>query len=186
MAHGYRAVSTRQVAEAVGLTQPALYHHFATKEELYAAVALDEVARLRSGLERIARRTAPVRERLHGAALFMLTTVDYDFPQMYHDMGTELGEETRKTLGIAFFGGIVAPLASIFAEGQTAGELRDAEHGGLSPTGAAGLFMSFAAHFLDRPLVGEPVTSRGGSEARAELLVRLLLDGLGATHATPS
>src|SRR5690349_3359337 len=34
MAHGYRAVSTRQVAEAVGLTQPALYHHFATKEEL--------------------------------------------------------------------------------------------------------------------------------------------------------
>ena len=35
MAHGYRAVSTRQVAEAVGLTQPALYHHFATQADLY-------------------------------------------------------------------------------------------------------------------------------------------------------
>jgi len=186
MAHGYRAVSTRQVAEAVGLTQPALYHHFATKEDLYTAVALDEVARLRSGLERIARRAAPVRERLHGAALFMLTTVDYDFPQMYHDMGTELGEEARQKLGAAFFGGIVAPLAGIFAEGHGTGELRDAEHGGLSAAGAAGLFMSFAAHFLERPLVGEPVTSRGGVEARAELLVRLLLDGLGTTHVASS
>ena len=186
MAHGYRAVSTRQVAEAVGLTQPALYHHYATKEELYTAVALDEVARLRSGLERIARRAASVRERLHGAALFMLTTVDYDFPQMYHDMGTELGEESRQRLGVAFYGGIVAPLASIFAEGQGTGELRDAEHGGLSATGAAGLFMSFVAHFLERPLVGEPATGRGGAEARAELLVRLLLDGLGMPYTAPS
>jgi len=28
---GFHAVSTRQIAEACGLTQPALYHHFANK-----------------------------------------------------------------------------------------------------------------------------------------------------------
>src|SRR4051812_28777775 len=77
MAHGYRAVSTRQVAEAVGLTQPALYYHFATKEELYVAVALAEVARLRAGLEHVARRDGSARERLHGCARFLLTAVDY-------------------------------------------------------------------------------------------------------------
>lgn len=178
MAHGYRAVSTRQVAEAVGLTQPALYHHFATKEELYVAVALGELARLRAGIERIARREGPARERLTALARFMLTTVDYDFPLMYHDMGTELGEVSRATLGAAFYSGIIAPLAALFAAGQTAGELRNAEAGGLSPAESAGLFMAFVAHFLNRPLVGERGISAGGTEASAARLVGLLLGGL--------
>jgi len=178
MAHGYRAVSTRQVAEAVGLTQPALYHHFATKEELYVAVALGEVARLRGGMERLARREGSVRERLHGIARFMLNTVDYDFPMMYHDMGAELGEQSRATLGAAFYGGVIAPLAALFAEGQGAGELRGAGQGALTPSGAAGLFMAFAAHFLDRPLVGERAPTPGGVEARSALLIDLLFNGL--------
>lgn len=180
MAHGYRAVSTRQVAEAVGLTQPALYHHFATKEELYVAVALGEVARLRAGIERVTRREGPTRERLTNLARFMLTTVDYDFPLMYHDMGTELGEASRATLGAAFYGGIIAPVAALFAAGQAAGDLRDAAAGGLSPADSAGLFMAFVAHFLDRPLVGQRGIGGGGAEASAARLVELLLGGIGA------
>lgn len=186
MAHGYRAVSTRQVAEAVGLTQPALYHHFGTKEELYAAVAMAELVRMRAGLERIARREAQAEERLRGAARFLLTTVDYDFPMMYHDMGTELGDATRKRLGEAFYGGVVAPLAAIFADGQREGTVRDAARGGLGAAEAASLFMSFVAHFLERPLVAAPRTSLGNSEARADLLVRLLLDGMGTPRTAPA
>jgi AcrR family transcriptional regulator len=179
MAHGYRAVSTRQVAEAVGLTQPALYHHFATKEELYVAVALAELARLRAGLERIARRDVQADERLRGAARFLLATVNYDFPMMHHDMRAELGEAAQKRLGEAFYGGIIGPLATIFGDGQRDGTVRDEEHGGLGAAQAAGLFMALVAHFLERPLVAAPRISLGGSEARAELLVRLLLDGIG-------
>lgn len=179
MAHGYRRVSTRQVAEAVGLTQPALYHHFGNKEDLYVAVAQAEVARLRAGIERIARRDADVDDRLRGVARFLLTTVDYNFPMMYHDMGTELGEVARKQLGAAFFGGIIAPLAAIFSDGQREGRMRDKAHGGLGATESAGLFMAFVAHFLERPLVASPISIQGSSEARADLLVRLLLDGLG-------
>lgn len=36
--HGYAAVSTDQIARAAGLTRGALYHQFAGKEELFAAV----------------------------------------------------------------------------------------------------------------------------------------------------
>jgi AcrR family transcriptional regulator len=180
MAHGYRAVSTRQVAEAVGLTQPALYHHFATKEDLYVAVALAEVARLRAGLEHVARREGSARERLHGCARFLLTAVDYDFQMMFHDMRAELSERSRETLGGAFFGGLLAPLARIIAGGQATGELRDEATGGLSATGGAGLFMAFVAHFLDRPLLGETSSRAGGVDASAALLVDLLIGGLGA------
>jgi len=181
MAHGYRAVSTRRVAEAVGLTQPALYHHFATKEELYVAVALHELGRLRAGIERLAGREEVWSARLHDIARFMLTTVDYDFPLMYHDMGTELGAAARERLGAAFYGGIIGPLAALFAEGERAGEVRDEAQGGLGAAGGAGLFMSLVAHFLDHPVgaTGEARKARASGDATATLLMRVLLQGLG-------
>lgn len=36
--HGYAAISTDQIAKAAGVTRGALYHQFAGKEELFAAV----------------------------------------------------------------------------------------------------------------------------------------------------
>lgn len=36
--HGYAAISTDQIARAAGVTRGALYHQFAGKEELFAAV----------------------------------------------------------------------------------------------------------------------------------------------------
>ena len=180
MAHGYRAVSTRQVAEAVGLTQPALYHHFATKEELYVAVVLHEVARLEGGIARLAGREAPWQERLHGIARFLLTTVDYDFPLLYHDMGTELGADARERLAAAFYGRMVAPIAALFAEGERAGELRAEAHGGLGAAGGAGLFMALVAHFLGRPVGGGATRdARTSGDATATLLLGVLLRGIG-------
>lgn len=41
MESGYRAVSTRQIAKICGITQPALYHHFKNKQDLYIAVLQD-------------------------------------------------------------------------------------------------------------------------------------------------
>lgn len=180
MAHGYRAVSTRQVAEAVGLTQPALYHHFATKEELYVAVALHELGRLRAGIERLAGREGAWSARLHDIARFMLTTVDYDFPQMYHDMGTELGAAARERLGAAFYGGVIGPLAALFAAGERAGEVRGEAGGGLGAAGDAGLFMALVAHFLDRP--GARNEARTSGDATATLLMGVLLQGLGRSR----
>ncbi|RTR28369.1 TetR/AcrR family transcriptional regulator [Deinococcus radiophilus] len=38
VAHGYHGVSMREVAQAVGVTKPALYHHYADKETLFVAI----------------------------------------------------------------------------------------------------------------------------------------------------
>ncbi|GGO22871.1 TetR/AcrR family transcriptional regulator [Deinococcus humi] len=49
VASGYHGVSMREVAEAVGVTKPALYHHYADKESLFLAMldgALAGLARL--------------------------------------------------------------------------------------------------------------------------------------------
>jgi AcrR family transcriptional regulator len=57
-AHGVGVVSTRQIAEAAGLSQPALYAYFATKDEilgtLYERSFVALTARLRTALDRAA------------------------------------------------------------------------------------------------------------------------------------
>src|SRR5437763_15619625 len=45
-AGGYRGTSLDDVVEAVGLTKGAIYHHFASKDELFAAVFENEEQRL--------------------------------------------------------------------------------------------------------------------------------------------
>src|SRR5579885_3753576 len=107
MANGYRAVSTRQIADACGLTQPALYRHFSDKQELYAAVLEDELETMRLGLERIASRGTGIGERLRQVICFMPTSRQ-DLAQMFHDIGHELDEETRLRLRGAFERSMVA------------------------------------------------------------------------------
>ncbi|GAA5511662.1 HTH-type transcriptional repressor KstR2 [Deinococcus carri] len=49
VASGYHGVSMREVAAAVGVTKPALYHHYADKEALFLAMlegTLDGLSRL--------------------------------------------------------------------------------------------------------------------------------------------
>ena len=40
---GYASTTTRAIAEAVGIRQPSLYHHFATKDDLLEALLIDTV-----------------------------------------------------------------------------------------------------------------------------------------------
>jgi AcrR family transcriptional regulator len=40
---GYASTSTRAIADAVGIRQPSLYHHFATKNDLLEALLIDTV-----------------------------------------------------------------------------------------------------------------------------------------------
>jgi AcrR family transcriptional regulator len=61
---GYTATSVREIVERAGVTKPALYYHFSSKEALYLAI-LNDLSRYAD--EVIARSrvsTGPVRERL--------------------------------------------------------------------------------------------------------------------------
>src|SRR6478736_1724375 len=41
---GFTGTSTRMIADAVGIRQASMYHHFATKDDILAALLLDTVA----------------------------------------------------------------------------------------------------------------------------------------------
>ncbi|MDN6125686.1 MAG: TetR/AcrR family transcriptional regulator, partial [Lactiplantibacillus plantarum] len=49
--NGYDATSTRDIANAIGITQPALYHHFKDKEVSFLAVFTPVGAEIMGGIE---------------------------------------------------------------------------------------------------------------------------------------
>lgn len=69
-AAGYQATSVRELADDVGVTQPALYYHFGSKDGILAALVepfLDDGERVIERLERRrATRAVLVREALEG------------------------------------------------------------------------------------------------------------------------
>lgn len=135
MEQGYRAVSTRQIAAACGITQPALYRHFATKQELYIAVLLELLGQTQAHLTRLVTRQEDVLQRIRLVARYLPTTWE-DTQQMFHDIEHELDEQGRKVVSEAFMSHVVAPIMSLFNEGVAQGLLRDAEHGGLDALAA--------------------------------------------------
>lgn len=182
MEYGYRAVSTRQIADACGLTQPALYHHFTDKQQLYAAMAREELAKIGAALERIARRGEAIEERLIQVARYLLNTTRHDLSQMLHDIRHELDEETRVSLHQAFQVAIVQPLSTIFADGLSAGSLKTPAEGGLDPLIGLFLFMSMISQFLNHRH-GESLAAVQGREVSpgdaATMIVQTFLHGLG-------
>jgi AcrR family transcriptional regulator len=183
LSEGYHAISTRQITDACGLTHPALYHYFTGKEDLYVSMLLEEIARLHAVLDRLSQRDEQtVLERLRRVTLFLLTTTNYDFTLMQHDIESELALPAQEALGIAFTNGVIEPLAHIFAQGQQQGQIHNFTHEGLNTTGLATLLLTLIAHFLTSRVPGIVVPTRGRSSAvvTTELIMHLLLHGIAA------
>jgi AcrR family transcriptional regulator len=175
MEQGYRAVSTRQIAAACGLTQPALYHHFADKEEMYVAVLLDSLDEVHAGLERIAARGGDVAEKLRQVVRY-LPGSRQDLTQMFHDLRHELRPEVSRRLYEAFEASMIAPIVSIFADGLRRGALRPPERGGVDAVTAAYLLLHLLQYQASEGK-GELDESRWAAR-RAEVIVGLMLRGL--------
>lgn len=181
MEHGYRAVSTRQIAEACGLTQPALYHYFSDKQQLYLAMAQEELHKTAASLERIQRRGEGIDERLQQVARYLLSNTRHDHGQMLHDIGNELDQATRLVLSEAFQISMVEPLIAIFAAGIQEGFLKSPTAGGVEPMVATHLFLSMISQFAqNRRKANATFFAQHDVSAQeaASFLVQTLLYGL--------
>ncbi|AEI45925.1 TetR/AcrR family transcriptional regulator [Paenibacillus mucilaginosus] len=180
---GYRAVSTRVIADACGLTQPALYHHFADKQELYLEVIREILAKNGEALERIRQSGEPLEERLRRAAAYLLLHAPPNMNVMFHDMRHELDEASRASVHEWFRQGFVGPLAALFGEGQREGRLKSREEGGADPFSSAFLLLSISRSMLNTDLEreageGEQELREKTASERAALIVNILLHGM--------
>jgi len=63
--HGYFGTTTREIAQAVGVRQPSLFHHFESKAAIMEALLEYDLARSVPERERIARSTESAAARLY-------------------------------------------------------------------------------------------------------------------------
>ncbi|MEU6187405.1 TetR/AcrR family transcriptional regulator [Nocardia sp. NPDC047038] len=68
--NGYANTSTRAIADAVGIRQASLYHHFAAKDDILDALLAETVAAPIELAERLRAASEPVPVRLYALALF--------------------------------------------------------------------------------------------------------------------
>lgn len=61
---GFAAGTTKEIAERIGLTQPALYHYVGGKDDLLAAIALSVRDKIAAIFERASSMNAPAEQRL--------------------------------------------------------------------------------------------------------------------------
>jgi AcrR family transcriptional regulator len=63
--HGYHGTTTREIAQAVGIRQPSLFHHFESKAAIMEALLEHDLARTVPARERVARANEPAGIRLY-------------------------------------------------------------------------------------------------------------------------
>jgi AcrR family transcriptional regulator len=178
MTRGYRAVSTREIAEAVGVTQPALYHHFAGKEDLYVAVLEDELAQQSAAMWRAARLDTSGSDQLAALAAGIAERAEYDLSLMFHDLRFEVSGATRRRIGLAFRDAMMTPMAAILETLVEEGSIAPMAEPGFSQRDAAMFVLGVIRTLTDRGASRGPGLDRS-AKVVGEMTVRLVLNGLG-------
>jgi AcrR family transcriptional regulator len=150
--HGYQNTTTKMIVEAAGVSEPVLYQHFGTKQELF----LEVLRQIREAtLNRWRTETMPLTDplaKLHAIADMYLGT-SREQAREFHIMHRTLlecdGDEEITAQLRSFYLDNEEILAKIIAEGQQTGVFRRT----LDPRiGAWELIRAALGHTLTLPL----------------------------------
>jgi AcrR family transcriptional regulator len=99
--HGYKATSTREIAEAVGVKQSSLYYHFANKQEILATLLAGTVKPSLSYANRLAGTGEPPHVQLYALTHFdvsLLSSERWNIGALYSlpELRAEPFEEFRR------------------------------------------------------------------------------------------
>jgi TetR/AcrR family transcriptional regulator len=172
---GYAGTSVREVVERAGLTKPALYYHFGSKEGIYLEILKGIHQLAAEALTRLSARSGSSRERLSGlaAGLFELFEQNVSGARFMNSAlwGPPQGAPPFDFL--SFHIEIQEAVRRIVEEGIAAGDLRPAPPEDIVHAFMGALSFSFDVH------LAHPDWSRGLDGLRR--VVDLLFLGLAPT-----
>ncbi len=146
-------LTTNDVAKAVGLTQPGIFRHFLTKQDLWLAVAAHITATLTEAWDKVlAEQTTPqdrvaalIRVQLHQIA------ANPAIPAILHSR--ELHTENAPLR--AQFVGLMTQFQSLLVEALTEGRAQGVFRADLAPKDAATLLISLVQGLAIRWSLGQ-------------------------------
>jgi len=115
MDHGYKATSTRKIAQEVGLTQPNLYHHFKNKEALYIAVMETVAEEAENDLrDHMNSDNMSLESKLDDMTTYLREQHPFNFYVMMQDLQEAISQETGYYLYEIFQSSYKQPFIDLF------------------------------------------------------------------------
>lgn len=171
---GFGATSTRDIAKRVGITQPALYHHFSDKEILYLDVMTEFSGKVRQDINKVMRKhKLSPEDQLYQIAMVLKKHHPISIYEQYNHAMRLLSESSRQKLNMIFAMDYLAPISEYFRQPEV--ELR----ADLLPREAAELFLaSLTPVFGTYQKIGGHAIN---SEQRTRLIIDCIVNGLRRT-----
>ncbi|MFO7693414.1 MAG: TetR/AcrR family transcriptional regulator [Vicinamibacterales bacterium] len=131
---GYSAASVREVAEMAGVTKPALYYHFGSKEGLLVAILEQAKRQLEATLERAVARTGTARGRILALCedTYGLFGQNVPIARVAHAVFLGPPDGAPPFDVTVFEARLRQAMERIAADGVAAGEFRDVEPGDIA------------------------------------------------------
>ena len=180
MEYGYRAVSTRQIADLCGITQPALYHHFKNKQTLYVAVIEHALHHTEKDLNGILTQFTAFDDRLAQITTYMMVHFEMDMSQMFHDMQHEISPEDQQRVHQLWVKGFLMPIVTMINDGVSNGEIKNPEEIDSTSTEMAFLILNIIKSILQPSNIGSlPKNEQTAMiKHKANLIVEIFLKGI--------
>jgi AcrR family transcriptional regulator len=156
MHYGLRSASLEEIARAAGVSRPALYHHFPSKEELFREAARSMHEGVLSLVEEAVHKPISVARRLHEIMRIKAEKMHEAMWQSRH--GVELFDESNRLghdLATDYRRKFTLKLASVVEAGVAEKSL-DLGALGLDPA-KAGAYLFFSSEGLHERFTGTPV-----------------------------
>ena len=169
---GYQDTSTRDIAKAVGITQPALYHHFEDKEVIFIEVITSVGETIRTRLNAINENGAELSAEAHLIKMSQVLTDVHprDVFTIIHSSFAYLKPENMKKLGMVFGRDYLGPISAYFSNPKV--KLR----AGITPKEAGEFYITSLSPLFSKfhRIGGRELTD----EQHVQLLIDLILHGL--------
>ena len=168
---GFGGTSTRDIAKEIGITQPALYHHFNDKEVLFLDVMTSHGSRVRQEVNKVMRESElKGEERLWELAKTLLRLHPKDIYEQWQSAGDLLSQSSKRKLNVIFMIDYIEPVSEFFKQPDI--KMRP----DVLPKEAAELFISSLSPMFNsfQKFGGRSITQ----EQRNRIILDIFMNGL--------
>ncbi|MEI5991386.1 TetR/AcrR family transcriptional regulator [Enterococcus crotali] len=118
LTNGYRNTSTRDIAKAANITQPALYYHFSNKEVLFIEINKQIGSQLKDAIEQIQQEPDSLENQLIKCTHALLNVYHRDIFSFIHQSAAEMEPENKQQLFYILNDYYLKPLQALFESSQ--------------------------------------------------------------------
>lgn len=121
---GYAGISLQDIADGLGLTKAALFHHFGSKRDLFFEMLLEMLEQRHLLIEDAIAASSGTEERLRAVLHALAGCPFFDPMKFLTDERGKLSPPQQQQIEAAFLSAIQEPIARVLAEGVARGDLR--------------------------------------------------------------